>query len=104
MVLAVKNPAANAEELRDTGSVPGLGRSPAGGHGNPTQYACLENPDGQKSLEDHSARGHKESDMTERLSTSCCFEDGGQENGAEWGSPRGVSRSCCHGAPLPSPH
>ena len=37
----VKNPPANA---RDMGSIPGLGRSPGGGHGNPRQYSCLENP------------------------------------------------------------
>ena len=35
---------------RDLGSIPGLGRSPAGGHGNPLQYSSLENPHGQKSL------------------------------------------------------
>ena len=34
----------NAGDLRDTGSVPELGRSPGGGHGNPLQYSCLENP------------------------------------------------------------
>ena len=32
------------EILRDVGSVPGFGRSPGGGHGNPLQYSCLENP------------------------------------------------------------
>ena len=32
------------------GSIPGLGRSPGGGHGNPLQYSCLENPHGQRSL------------------------------------------------------
>ena len=31
-------------DVRDTGSIPGLGRSPGGGHGNPLQYSCLENP------------------------------------------------------------
>ena len=31
-------------DLRDTGSIPGSGRSPGGGHGNPLQYSCLENP------------------------------------------------------------
>ena len=36
--------ATNAEDLRDTGLIPGLGRSPGGGHGNPLQYSCLENP------------------------------------------------------------
>ena len=34
----------------DLGSIPGLGRSPGGGHGNPHQYSCLENPQGQRSL------------------------------------------------------
>ena len=39
----VKNLPANAGDVRDTGSIPGLERSP-GGHGNPFQYSCLENP------------------------------------------------------------
>ena len=34
----------------DLGSIPGLGRSPGGGHGNPLQYSCLENPHGQRNL------------------------------------------------------
>ena len=46
----VKNPPANAGDIRDTGWIPGLGRSPGGGHGNPLQYSCLENPHGQRSL------------------------------------------------------
>ena len=40
----VKNPRANAGNLRDAGSIPGSGRSPGGGNGNPLQYSCLENP------------------------------------------------------------
>ena len=40
----VKNPPGNAGDVRDTGLVPGLGRSPGGGHDNPLQYSCLENP------------------------------------------------------------
>ena len=40
----VKNPPANAGDIRDTVSIPGSGRSPGGGHGNPPQYSCLENP------------------------------------------------------------
>ena len=40
----VKNSLANARDARDTGSVPGLGRSPGGGKSNPLQYSCLENP------------------------------------------------------------
>ena len=39
---AAKNPPANAGDVRDMGSIPGLGRSPGGGHGNPFQYSCLE--------------------------------------------------------------
>ena len=40
----VKSLLANAGNIRDTGSIPGSGRSPGGGHGNPVQYPCLENP------------------------------------------------------------
>ena len=40
----VENLLACAEDIRDEGSIPGLGRSPGGGHGNPLQYSCLENP------------------------------------------------------------
>ena len=39
-----KESTCNAEDLRDLGSIPGLKRSPGGGHGNPLQYSCLENP------------------------------------------------------------
>ena len=42
--LVVKNSPANAGDLRDTGSIPGLGRSPGEGNGNTLQYSCLENP------------------------------------------------------------
>ena len=58
----------SACDLGNLGSIPELGRSPGGGHGNPPQYSCLENAHGQRSLEDCSSRGQKESDMTERLS------------------------------------
>ena len=44
MVLVVKNPSASARDVRDVGSSPGSGRFPGGGHGNPLQYSCLENP------------------------------------------------------------
>ena len=43
MALAVKNPPANAGDIRDASSLPGSGRSPRGGLGNPLQYSCLEN-------------------------------------------------------------
>ena len=44
VTLVVKNLSANAGDGRDAGSIPGSGRSPGGGHGNPLQYSCLENP------------------------------------------------------------
>ena len=44
VALVVKNLHANAGDLRDSGSIPGSARSPGGGHGNPLQYSCLENP------------------------------------------------------------
>ena len=44
VALVVKNPRANAQDVRDAGSIPGVGRSPGGGNGNPLQYSRLENP------------------------------------------------------------
>ena len=44
MALALKNPPVNAGDIRDKGSITGLGRSPGEGNGNPLQYSCLENP------------------------------------------------------------
>ena len=44
MALVIKNLPASAGDIRDAGSTRGLGRSPGGGHGNPLQYSCLENP------------------------------------------------------------
>jgi len=43
VVLVVKNLPANAGDISDAGSIPGLGRSPGEGNGNPLQYSCLEN-------------------------------------------------------------
>ena len=59
----------SACDVGDLGLIPGLGRSPGGGHGNPLQYSCLENPHAQRSLAGYSPWGHKESDTTEQLST-----------------------------------
>ena len=50
------------------GLIPRLGRSPGGGHGNPLQYSCLENPHGQRSLVGYSQWSWTESDTTEQLS------------------------------------
>ena len=44
VMLVVKNLSANAGDIGDPGSIPGSGGSPGGGHGNPLQYSCLENP------------------------------------------------------------
>ena len=44
VVLVVKNSPAKAGDLRDEGLIPGSGRSPGKGNGNPLQYSCLENP------------------------------------------------------------
>ena len=63
----VTNLPANAGDTKDTGSIPGLGRSPGGGNGNPLQHSCLENP-----MDRGAWRtipwGCKELDMTEQLS------------------------------------
>ena len=58
--------------VRDLGSIPGLGRSPGGGHGNPLQYPCPGESHEQRSLAGYSPWGRKELDMTERLSTVHC--------------------------------
>ena len=59
----------SACSMGDLGSIPGLGRSPGEGNGNPFQYSCLENPHGQRSLAGYSLWGCKEPDMSGRLST-----------------------------------
>ena len=56
---------ASAGDIGDAGSIPGSGWSPGGGHDNPLQYSCLENPRGQRSLEGYSPWGHKESGTAE---------------------------------------
>ena len=53
----------------DLGLIPGSGRSPGEGKGNPLQYSCLENPLGQRSLAGYSPWGHKESDTTKHRKT-----------------------------------
>ena len=57
----VKNSPASEGDVRDMGSVPGSGRSPEGGQGNPFQYSCLENPMGRGAWQ---FTGSQESDMT----------------------------------------
>ena len=53
VALVVKNPPANAGDLKDAGLIPGSGRSPEGRLGNPLQYSCLEEPGGLPSMGSH---------------------------------------------------
>jgi len=55
----IRNLPHNVREIRDTDSVPELGRSLGGGQSNPLQYSCLENPHGQRSLLGYSPWGHR---------------------------------------------
>ena len=57
------------KNVGDLGSIPGLGRSPGRGHGNPLQHSCLENPHGQRNLVGCSPWGRKRLDTIELLST-----------------------------------
>ena len=69
--LMVKNLPAKVGDIRDAGLIPGSGRSPGGGHGNPLQYSCLENPHEQGSLVGYNPQGCKESDTTEMTQHAC---------------------------------
>ena len=67
----VKNLPANAGDRKDMGSIPGLGRSLGGGHGNPLQYSCLENPMDRGAWRAIGLpEGRKELDISEQLSLS----------------------------------
>ena len=75
-----KESACSAGDAGDTGLMPGLGRCPGVGHGNPLQYSCLESCNGQRSLAGYSPLGRTQSDVTERLST-------------QWGEGRGKEKN-----------
>ena len=60
-----KEPACNAGDTGDPGSVPKWRRFPGGGHGNPLQYSFLDNSQGPRRLAGHSSWGHEEWDTTE---------------------------------------
>ena len=61
---------ANAGDVRDADSIPGLGRSPGGGNGNPLLYSCLENLMERGTQQGYSPWGRKEADMTEHTCTT----------------------------------
>ena len=61
----VKTLPANAGDPGDAGSIPGLGRSPGGGHGNPLQHPCLENPMDREEPDGLQSMGSLRVDMTE---------------------------------------
>ena len=66
-VLVVKNSRAKAGEVRDAGSISGLGRSPGGEHGNPLQYSCLENTMEREAYAMGYRPQHHKSDTTEPI-------------------------------------
>ena len=74
VALVVKNSPANAGDPRDTGSIPGLGRSLGEGHGNPLQYSCLENPMDRGAWQ-ATVHGVAESDTTEVTARICVGPD-----------------------------
>ena len=69
----VKNPPANAKDVRDTGSIHGSGRSPGGRQRNALQYSFLEKPMDRGAWWAMVYRGHKEVDKTEQLCTHTCL-------------------------------
>ena len=71
----VKNSPANAGDVRGVGSISGLGRSPGGGHGNPLQYFCLENPLDRGAWRATVHRIVKRWTQLNRLSTHTCMEN-----------------------------
>ena len=70
--LAVENPPTNAGDIRGVSLIPGSGRSPGGGHGNPPHCSCRENPR-PRSLAGYSPRGRKESDLACLLFSKECY-------------------------------
>ena len=89
----VKNPPTNAGDARDTGLIPGSGRPPGGGHGNPLQYSCLENPMGSGAWRamGHSVSESDTTEVTQHARVHVLQGTTGQRN-----------RKCGRGAPLQS--
>ena len=71
MLLEVKNPRCSAGDIGDSGLIPGLEKSPGGGHGNPFQFSCLENPM-DRGASRVAVHGVAESDTTEMIYHGTC--------------------------------
>ena len=74
-MLVVKNPSINAGNIKDSGLIPGSGRGPGGGNGNPLQYSCLENPMDRGAWW-ATVHGVPKSGTTERFSTQHIVNEG----------------------------
>ena len=72
VALVAKNPPANAGDIRDADSIPGSGKSPGGGHGNPLQYSCLENPMDRGTWQATVHRVEKSQTRLKQLGTHTC--------------------------------
>ena len=81
----VKDQPANARDVRDSGSIPGLGRSPGEGNGNALQYSCLENPIDRGAWGVAVHRVTKSQTRLEQLSThtQVCVEPHRRETGGD---------------------
>ena len=80
----------------DLGSISGLGRSPGGGHGNPLQYSCLENPHGQRSLEGYSSAAAAAAKSLQSCLTLCDPIDGSPPDSSPWDLPVKNTGVGCH--------
>ena len=96
VALVVKNPPTCAGRLRDTGSIPGSGRSPGGRHGNPFQYSSLENPMGREAWQASHRVRHNWSDLacvhTRRKSHMARSDRGPSGNQLAW--PQSPKQQC----------
>ena len=68
----VKNLSASVGDVRDLGSIPGSGRFPRGGHTNPLQYSCLENPTDREGWRTTVHKAAKNQTQLKQLSTHAC--------------------------------
>ena len=107
VVLVVKNPPAKAGDIRDSGLIPGSGRSPGGGHGNPLQYSCLDNPMDREAWWATVLWVAKSQTQLKWLSrhASSCVEKGQKLISGEISQLRNTCENCqkVHGALRPEP-